>query len=114
MFFHPACKMRRLIRALFMPEITRNEFATNGETGVGRENHVGKLWLRRNQIDFAIQIRKRRVQFGPLFLGEWRLCAARATHPGIDLVLDAVVIRRAKEQLTHKIDNLLAATFSRG
>jgi hypothetical protein len=29
-------------------------------------------------------------------------------HPGIDLVLDAVVIRRTKKQLAHTTKNLLA------
>jgi hypothetical protein len=29
-------------------------------------------------------------------------------HPGIDLVLDAVVIRRTKKQLAHTTENLLA------
>src|SRR5712691_8394747 len=47
-FFHPAGKMRRFARALLVPEITWNEFATNRESRVGRENHVRKLWLRRD------------------------------------------------------------------
>ena len=47
MFFHPARKMRRFAGALFVPEIARNESATDGQPCVGCENHVGKLWLRR-------------------------------------------------------------------
>src|SRR6266702_501599 len=42
-FFHPARKMRRFPRALLVPEITRNEFPTDREPCVGRENHVGSF-----------------------------------------------------------------------
>ena len=48
MFFHPARKMRRFTSAFLVPEITRNEFATDGESGVGRENHVREFWLGRD------------------------------------------------------------------
>src|SRR5439155_14719567 len=50
MFFHPARKMRRFASTLPVAEIARNEFAANREPGVGRENHVGKFSLRRDQM----------------------------------------------------------------
>jgi len=103
--------MRRFATALFVAEIAWNEFTTNREPGVRRENHVGKFWLRRNQMDTAIQFRERRVQFFPLLLGERCLRASGATHPGIYLVFDSVKVRRAKEQLAHRIDNLIRESF---
>src|SRR5438477_2977528 len=101
--FHPAGKMRRLAGALLVPKIARDELLANSESGVGGENHVRQLWLRRNELNFAIQFGKNRVQAAPLFLREGRFRPARPAHPGIDLVLDAVVIRRAKKALAHKI-----------
>jgi hypothetical protein len=44
----------------------------------------------------------------PLLFCQRRLGAAGATHPRIDLIFDAVVVRRTKKQLTHTIVNLLA------
>ena len=54
-----------------------------------------------------IQFGKRRVQLAPLLLNDRRFGAAGDAHPGIDLVLDAVVIRRTKKQLAHRTENLL-------
>src|SRR5262245_44682339 len=54
------------------------------------------------------KFQKRRVQSFPLLLNDRRFGAAGDVHPGIDLVLNAVVIRRTKKQLTHRIENLLA------
>src|SRR4030095_2221939 len=48
------------------------------------------------------------MQLFPLLLREGHLSAAGAVHPRIDLVLDAVVIRRTKEELAHRTANLLA------
>src|SRR5438876_11053202 len=110
-FFHPARKMRRFARALFVPEITGNEFATNREPRIGCENHIRKSTLRGDQMNLATQFRKRRVQFVPLLLCKGGLGAAGTAHPGIDLVFDSVIVRRTKEQLADKSDNLLAATF---
>src|SRR4029450_5222690 len=108
MFFHPARKMRRFTGAFLVSEIARNESATGGEARGGCENHVGNVWLRRNQIDLAIQFRERGVQFFPLLLGEGRLRATGTAHPGIDLVFDSVIVRRTKQQLGHKIEDLFA------
>src|SRR5262249_3058729 len=55
-------------------------------------------------MNLAIQFRKRRMQLLPLFLGDLRFSAMGDAHPGIDLVLDAVVVRRTKKQLAHRID----------
>ena len=46
--FHPFRKERLLAGALFVAEIAGDEFATNRQPGVGRENHVRKSRLRRN------------------------------------------------------------------
>src|SRR4029450_1907303 len=108
MFFHPARKMRRFTGGFLVSEIARNESASDGQPRVGCENQGGKVWLRRNQIDLAIQFRERGVQFFPLLLGEGRLRATGTAHPGIDLVFDSVIVRRTKQQLAHKIENLFA------
>src|SRR2546430_17527147 len=44
---------------------------------------------------------KPRVQLFPLLLDDRRFGAAGDAHPWIDLVLNAVVIRRTKKQLAH-------------
>jgi len=48
------------------------------------------------------------MQLFPLLLRQGCLGAAGAVHPGIDLVLNTVVIGRTEEQLTHRTANLLA------
>ena len=111
MLLHPARKMRRFIGAFFVTKIARDEFFPDCETGVRRKNHVGKFRLRRDQLDLAIQFRQGRVQIFPLLLRQRRFRAARAAHPWIDFVLDAVMVRRTEKQLAHKIDNLLANHF---
>ena len=50
---------------------------------------------------------KPRVQLFPLLLDDRRFGAAGDAHPGIDLILDTVVIRRTKKQLAHRTGNLL-------
>src|SRR5260370_38509070 len=109
MLFHPAREMRRFAGSLFVPEIARDKFLSNSQPGVGCENHVRKLRLRRDQLNLALQFRQGRMQVLPLFLRQWCFRPPRAAHPWIDLVLDAVMVRRTKEQLTHKIDSLLLA-----
>jgi len=54
--FHPFREERLLARALLMAKITGDEFATNGQSGVGRENHIRKSGLGRNQMNLAIEI----------------------------------------------------------
>src|SRR3984893_9104379 len=104
-FLHPTRKMRRFAGALLVAKIARNKFLSDSEAGVGRENHVGQIGLRRDQLDFAIQLGQRGVQIFPLFLRNGCFSAAGATHPWVNLVLDAVMVRRAKEKLAHKVDN---------
>src|SRR4029453_5813492 len=60
--FHPFREKRLLARALLMAKITGDEFATNRQSGVSRENHIGKSRLRRNQMNLAIEIRKSAMQ----------------------------------------------------
>ena len=55
MLFHPFGKERLFTGAFFVAEITGDEFAADGQSGVGGENHVGKPWLWRNQMNLAIQ-----------------------------------------------------------
>src|SRR4030095_1381840 len=104
-FLHPTSEMWRFAGSLFVPKITRDKFLSNSKPGVGGENHVGKFRLRRNQIDLARHVGQRRMQIPPLLLRECGFRAARATHPGIDLVLDAVMVRRTKEQLANHFDS---------
>src|SRR5712664_1184828 len=52
--FHPFREERLLTRALLMAKITGDEFATNRQSGVGGENHIGKSGLGRNQMNLAI------------------------------------------------------------
>src|SRR5437764_6039243 len=42
------------------------------------------------------------MQFFPLLLRQGSIGAVGAAHPGIDLVLDTVVIGRTEEQFAHK------------
>jgi hypothetical protein len=105
---HPFGKKRLFAGAFFVAEVAGNESAANRQPGVGGEDHVRQSWLRRNQMNLAIQFGKRRVQLFPLLLDDRRFGAAGDAHPGIDLVLDAVVIRRTKKQLAHRTENLLA------
>src|ERR1700730_1863453 len=104
-FLHPASKMRCLPCALLVAKIARNKFLADGEAGIGRENHIGKFWMRRDQLDFAIEFGQRGVQVFPLFLRNGCLGAAGATHPWVNLVLDDVMVGRAKEKLAHRVDN---------
>src|SRR5437870_5224351 len=103
--------MRRFTGTLFVPEVAWNKFLSDGEAGVCGEDHVGKLGLRVYQMNFAIQFRQCRVQIFPLLLRESRFCSAGPTHPRVNFILDSVMIRRAKKQLTHNIENLLANHF---
>src|SRR6266545_4123008 len=91
-----------------MPKITRNKFAANRQPGVRCENHIGKSGLRWNQMNLGIEIRESRMQLFPLLLRRGYIGAAGAVHPGINLVLDAVVIGRTEKQLAHRTGNLLA------
>src|SRR5205085_1401938 len=110
-FFHPRRKMRRFASPFFVAKVTRNKCFADGESSVGGKNHVRQFRLWRNQFDFRVEFRERRVQPVPLFLSKSALRAASAAHPGVDLVLDAVMIRRAKKELAHKIDNYLSRSF---
>src|SRR5436190_7497827 len=107
--FHPASEMRRFAGALFVPEIARDKLLSNSKPGVGRENHVGKFRLRRDQMNLALQFRQGRMQVLPLFLRQRGFRPPRAAHPGIDLVFNPVVIRWTKKQLAHKDRQLTAS-----
>jgi hypothetical protein len=106
--FHPLRKERLLACPLLMAKIAGNEFTANRQPRIGREDHVGKSGLGRNQMDLAIQVRESGMQLFPLPLSQGRLGAAGAAHPGINLVLDTVVIRRTQKQLAHRTVHLLA------
>src|SRR5947207_15238028 len=99
--FHPTREMRRFSAAFFVPEIARNKTAADGQAGVRGEDHVGKFRARWDELDLAIECGKRVEEAFPLRLDKRRIGAAGAAHPGIDLVLDAVIIRRTEEQLAH-------------
>src|SRR5437868_14598931 len=64
--FHPAGKMRRLAGALFVPKIAWNKLFAHSESGVGGENHVRQLWLRREELKSSTPIGKGRVEPGTL------------------------------------------------
>src|SRR5437763_2034157 len=112
-FFHPRCKMWRFAGPFFVAKITGNKCFADGESSVGGKNHVRQFRLWRNQLDFRVEFRERRVQPVPLFLSKSALRATSAAHPGVDLVFDAVIIGRAKKEVgpsrtgIHKIDNYL-------
>src|SRR4030095_9239786 len=87
--FHPFREKRLLARALLMAKITGDKFAANGQSGVGRENHIWKSVLRWNQMNVALEIRELRMQLFPLLLHQSCVGAAGAVHPGVDRVLNA-------------------------
>ncbi|KAG0505770.1 MAG: hypothetical protein Udaeo_08660 [Candidatus Udaeobacter sp.] len=97
---HPFGEKRLFSCAFFVAEIAGDESAANRQPGVGGEDHVRQPWLRRDQMNLA-KLGKRRVQSFPLLLHDRRVGAVGDAHPRIDLVLDAVVIRRTKKQLAH-------------
>src|SRR5438309_2148645 len=103
--------MGSFVSAFFVAKIAWNKLFPNGEAGVGGKHHVWQFRLRRNELDPRVEFRKLGVQTLPLLSSERSVGAASAAHPGINLVFDAVVIRRAKKQLTHKIDNYLSRSF---
>jgi hypothetical protein len=84
-----------------VPKIAGDETASDGQPGVRGEDHVGKFRAWRDELDLAVQLGKRLKQTFPLRLHQWRIGAAGAAHPWIDLVFDAVIIRRTKKQLAH-------------
>src|SRR5215831_12082954 len=100
--------MRRFTGPFLVPEITGNEFAADGESSVGGENHVRKSPVRCDQMNLAIQFRKCRVQFLPLLLRKHSFRATCAAHPRIDLVFDPVIVRWTEKQLAHKRDYLIS------
>src|SRR4029453_15554993 len=63
--FHPFREKRVAPRALLMGKITGDKFAANGQSGVGRENHIWKSVLRWNQMNVALEIRELRMQLFP-------------------------------------------------
>src|SRR5215211_1128965 len=101
---HPLRKKRLFSGAFLVPEIAGNEFATNRQPGVRGEDHVGQSWLWCNQMNLA-KLGKRRVELFPLLLRDRNLGGMGDAHPWIDLVLDAIVIRRTKKQLAHRIES---------
>ncbi len=107
-FFHPAREMRRFAGAFFMPKIAWNKLFSYSQSGIGGKDHVRQFRLWRDQFDLTIEPGKRGLQTGPLILRERGFGAAGPTHPGINLVLDAVIIRRAQQKLAHKIDSYLS------
>src|SRR5437016_7702849 len=62
-FLHPFCKEWLLAGALWVAKIARDKFFFHSQSGVGGKDHVGKFWLRRDQVNLAIQLRESRVQF---------------------------------------------------
>ena len=107
-FFHPTGEMWPFARAFRVPKIARDESFADNETCVRGKDHVRKSGLGRDKIDFALEVGQGCMQTAPLLLRARRFRAAGATHPRIDLVFNAIVIRRTKQQLPHKIDNYLS------
>ena len=107
-FFHPAGEMRCFAGALLVPKVAWDNLFADGKPGISGKNHVRQFRLRRDELNSAIEFGQRSLQAVPLLLRQRRFSAARPAHPRIDLVLDAVVIRRAKQELAHKIETYLS------
>src|SRR4029079_13052065 len=60
---------------------------------------VGQAFLRFEQADFHLEANESLVELPPLGLGFLAVGGAGAVHPVIDLILDAVVVRRAHEDV---------------
>jgi hypothetical protein len=101
---HPVGEELRLGGAFLVAEITRDKTAADREPGVRVKDHVGQLRLRRDQVNVRDERLQLLVEAAPLCLHERRVRGASAAHPGIDLVLDGVVVRRTKKQLAHNDD----------
>ena len=101
MLFRPAPEMRGFTGPFRITKIARDKLLAHGQPSVGGKNHVGQFRLRRYQLDFAVERRQSLAQTFPLCFGELTFSSACSAHPGIDLVLDTVVVRPAKQQFAH-------------
>ena len=109
MLLHPFGKERLLSSAFFVAEIAGDESAANGQPGVGGEDHVAAAAAAAQSDEPCNSISKASRAVVSIAPERSRVIgAAGDAHPGIDLVLDAVVIRRTKKQLAHGTENLLA------
>jgi len=91
-FLHPLREERRFRGAFLVPKITRDKFPAHRQPGIGGEDHVWKFRLRRDEMDFVTEADQFLVQPAPLLLDERGICTPGAAHPGVNLVLYAVVI----------------------
>src|SRR5258706_2325736 len=101
MIGEPFFEMLFLTSPLLEPKITANELVSNHQAGVCGEHHVGQFLLRRDHFDFAAERLELVMKSLPLGASQLRQRILSAVHPRIDLVFDAEIIRRAKEQLGH-------------
>ncbi len=97
----PFLEVALLASPLRESKIAADEFPAYNKTGVGGEHHVRKFLLRSNQFDATTERFERGLEPLPLLAGQGGKGVVRAAHPGIDFVLDAVIIRRAKQQAAH-------------
>src|ERR1035441_3791545 len=99
----PLLEMLLLAPALAEAKVTADELMAGHKAGVGREYHVRQLRLRRDEADLAAERLQRVMQGAPLRTSDHRLRLVGAIHPGVDFILDAVMVGRAQQQLAHEI-----------
>src|SRR5262249_11914580 len=93
----PGVEVRRFTGPHLVAKAGAEKAIVEDQAGIGSENQIGQTLLRRHQLDLDAEADERIMQAMPLLLGRLGRAAAGAAHPGIDLVLDAVVIRRAHQ-----------------
>src|SRR5438552_1974367 len=104
--FEPVLGKPTLEMAFFAPpflvaEAAENESPADHQPCVRGKHQVRQTRLGRQQIDLATERSERVAQRLPLDTCEPWFCIPRPAHPRIDLVFNAVVIRRAEQQPAH-------------
>src|SRR5438874_1644841 len=83
-------------------KVAPDELLPDNQARIGRENHVRHFFARRDQLDLTAQRLKRLAELLPLSLRHRRQGILGAVHPRIDLVFNAVVVRRTEQYLSHE------------
>src|SRR6266480_6511820 len=107
-YFEPVLGKPTLEMTFFAPpflvtEAAENESLADHQPCVRGKHQIRQTRLGRQQIDLATERSERVAQRLPLNTRQPWFCIPRPAHPGIDLVFNAVVIRRAEQQPAHRL-----------
>src|SRR5919198_3569311 len=81
-------------------EVADDKLVLPDEAGVGRKDHIRQPELRLDQANIDGQaLLEEPAQRIPLLLGSCRITRVAPAHPGINFVLNAVIVGRAHQEL---------------